>query len=631
MELISLLLATLFVAPPVPPEPDVEPGMAPGNYVDVDPLPFGAVARYGTLRYRGGFAGKVAFSRDGKSVLSAGADNNLHFWETDTGQLVRRYKAFSSYNHTFARSPDGEQVITGNCNEKELVLREIETGKVIRRLAGMKDFPGTLRFSPDGKFVAACETNAGSAVIWDKATGKELARLQMGRFGRAGQQAASTLAFSQDGKYIAVAGLEVMIFEVEGWKHVATLVGHSDHIYSIAFTPDNTRIVTGAVDRTLRVWDLATQKEIRRITNDISGWVATTRDGKTAIGNDKQGRLTAWNLETGKPSYLSSAKIPANGFTLSDDETRIASWTFSAVVVFDARTGRCLTPMPVPAHPPGMIAFSPNGKFLALTYGRPGPPDVRLWSFQSGQVSRQPKVTLELPSALRVSDGREVFLFGSSPETGFELWNLKTKKKTVLPKGDYSPVAVFAKNGSLYAGGRELIEWDTAANRIERRIPVTGGIWQLLLSADERVLMGGRYAAVTSWSTVTGKQLASLTFPRHDHLLALSADGKHFVTGGERSACLRNTSDGTIALDLAAKDSVAAAFSPDGRLIVLADGPGAFQLWDMKTRKKLRRINGHREMLVKLLFSADSRYLASVSNDTTILVWDVRKIAPGGK
>lgn len=130
MELISLLLATLFVAPPVLPEPDAEPGMGRDAYGD--PLPFGAVARYGTLRYRGGADGG-AFSRDGKTVISAGAGDNLHFWETDTGKFLRRYKAFTSHNHTFAISPDGKQVVTGNWNEKSVALRDLATGKVVLR------------------------------------------------------------------------------------------------------------------------------------------------------------------------------------------------------------------------------------------------------------------------------------------------------------------------------------------------------------------------------------------------------------------------------------------------------------------------------------------------------------------
>lgn len=640
MEVMSLLLATMFVAPPVI-EPNPEPGMGRDAYGDA--LPFGAVARYGTLRYRAGFPGCVAFSRDGKTILSGGAENKLHFWETDTGKLVREYEAFSSYNHQFAVSPDGRQLVTSNCNEKEVTLRDFGTGKVVRRLAGLKDYPGILRFSPDGKLVAACETNGGAAVVWDRTTGKELARLQMGRFGRPGQQAAYTLAFSPDGRYLAVADRELMVFEVAGWKHVATFQGHTDHICSIAFTPASDKVITGAMDWTLRVWDFASRKEIRRVANDISGSVAVTRDGKRAIAND-QGRLAAWDLETGRRVYRSEARIFANGLVLSDDGTRVVGATWSAVVVYDARTGRCLTPMPVPTYPFEAMAFSPNAKYLAFvpgalnafpsTAGLPAARDIHLWRYESGQVVRKSAARCERPSAIHIDERREISLFKSSPEVGFELWNLMSGKTTVYPKGGPASQAVFATDGTVYALGTDLVEWSPAGNRIARRIALPPNLAhsKLLLSADERVLLASHdnNGVAKSWSTITGKELSSVDFHKHDRAVAISADGKRFATANH-TACLRDVRTGNIVHDFGGEKAGSVSFSPDGCLIAVADPLRGIQLWDAKRLIRLRRLEGHRDVVRDLLFSPDSRYLASVSNDTTILVWDVRKIAPCGK
>ena len=100
MELMSLLLATLFVAPPVA-APDPEPGM--GRDAFGDALPFGAVARYGTIRYRAGGQRQVVFSRDGKTLLSDGVGGYLYLWATDTGKLIRRYKAFGPGGHASSR------------------------------------------------------------------------------------------------------------------------------------------------------------------------------------------------------------------------------------------------------------------------------------------------------------------------------------------------------------------------------------------------------------------------------------------------------------------------------------------------------------------------------------------------
>ncbi len=629
MELISLLLATLFVAPPVLAEPDPEPGMGRDAYSDA--LPFGAVARYGTLRYRGGFAGGVAFSRDGKTVISAGAGNNLHFWETDTGKLVRKYEAFSSYNPQFAVSPDRKLILTGNWNEHELSLRDLETGKIIRRLTGLKKFPGSLQFSPDGKIVAACDYHVGSAVVWNATTGKLLARLQMGRFGRSWQQEAFRLAFSRNGKYLAVGHREVMIFEVATWKHVSSLQGFDASIESIAFITDDSQVITGADDRTLRLWDRRTGKQIRRIAEGAHGSFIVTRDGKTVIGSDMQWRLTAWDVETGKKIYRASTDSFATGLTLSDDGTRIAGHYNQTVLAYDAQTGKCLTPMLEALTDPRMVAFSPNGKFLAIAYGGN---DYRLWNIQSGQVSRLPKMDIGVSWAIRVNEAQEVFVFGSMPKTGLETWNLTAKRRIAsLPNEEFFSHASFARDGRVYASSNELIEWNPWANRIEWRRPLVrkGASRNLLLSADDRILLTWGDGEVKSWSAVTGKELSNLTLDRRDHPLALSPDGKHFLTTGDSGTHLREMRAGESAHDFAAKQVRSAAFSPDGRLIAVSDGFGAIQIWDAKSMKRIRRISGHRDVVTNVLFSPDSRYLASVSIDTTVLVWDVRKVAPGGK
>src|SRR5690348_15056075 len=104
MSPLSLVLF-LTIAAPIPAD------LTPKHDAYSDPLPAGAIDRYGTLRYRGGSTSGAAFLADGKTIVSAGSDNHLYFWETETGKLVRRYEAFASYNPQFAVSPDGKQVV----------------------------------------------------------------------------------------------------------------------------------------------------------------------------------------------------------------------------------------------------------------------------------------------------------------------------------------------------------------------------------------------------------------------------------------------------------------------------------------------------------------------------------------
>ena len=452
------------------------------------------------------------------------------------------------------------------------------------------------------------------------------------------QQDAYTLAFSRDGKYVAVADVEVMIFEVKGWKHVATLRGHSDHVRGIAFTPDNSKLITGAWDGTLCVWDLTTRKELRRISDDVSGFVAVTRDGKTAIGDDKEGRLTAWNVETGKPLYRCDEKMFWRSlYSIGRRHPHRGLVTRSAVVVYDARTGKCLSPHARPDIPPANDRLLVEGQVPRPRLRRT-PNDIRLWEVASGMEVRRPGRKRDFRNGDSTSNEvREMLLLTReyAGRPAIEIWNLtKRKRVAVLPKrAEVPPVRSLRRTVWSTGQGKTFIEWNTPTDRVEWRIslPKDVAFPQLLLSADERVLLAWRDGRATSWSTITAKQLSSLPLSGNDRPMAISSDGKDFVSAGGPSTYLRNVRSGKVLLDFGGNQFRVAAFSPDGRLIAVSDHLGAVQLWDAKTRRRVRCIEGHRDVVTKLIFSPDGRHLASASSDTTILVWDVRKLAPGGK
>jgi hypothetical protein len=70
------------------------------------------------------------------------------------------------------------------------------------------------------------------------------------------------------------------------------------------------------------------------------------------------------------------------------------------------------------------------------------------------------------------------------------------------------------------------------------------------------------------------------------------------------------------------------AFSGDGRLLASADGQ-LVHLWEVATGKELRTFTGHRGEIRSLAFSQDGKRLASGSNDSTVLVWDLVVASPG--
>ena len=83
------------------------------------------------------------------------------------------------------------------------------------------------------------------------------------------------LSFSPDGSLLAAAGGmparygEIKIWELEKSQLLRTLEGHSDCIYSVAFSPDGRLLATSSYDRLVKIWDFEQGLEIRTIKGHI--------------------------------------------------------------------------------------------------------------------------------------------------------------------------------------------------------------------------------------------------------------------------------------------------------------------------------------------------------------------------
>jgi len=117
----------------------------------------------------------VAFSPDGKTVLSGSDDNTLKLWEVATGREIRTLTGHGNDVNSVAFSPDGKTVLSGSI-DKTLKLWEVATGREIRTLTGHEDKVTSVAFSPDGKKVLSGSWDR-TLKLWEVASGQLLATL----------------------------------------------------------------------------------------------------------------------------------------------------------------------------------------------------------------------------------------------------------------------------------------------------------------------------------------------------------------------------------------------------------------------------------------------------------------------
>jgi WD40 repeat protein len=662
--LLALILSLCFpVCAPGADGPSSQPANIgpPSRDSYGDPLPRGAVARFGTVRWR--HADEVmclAASPDGKLIASGGKDWCIRLWDAATGKEVRRIEAPAGFTDpewdpisivSLDFSPDGKTLVSG-ANDTTVRLWDLVTGKELRCLRGHKVRLCAVRFSPDGKLLASGDRD-GTLHLWDARTGKELRQLQGER------RVGSSPAFSPDGKTIA-AGLSrpdhgIMFWDPATGEELRHIGAHAGEVHGLAFSPDGRLLASGG-DGAVRLWEPSTGREVRRIEGEHGkcNVVAFSSDGKTLVAGCEDHTVRRWDVGTGqagavlgarrrlppRENRLEGAGVRAVVFS-ADGKTLASTAAEPTVHVWDLATGRDSTPGHGEA--PRLLAFALDGKSL-FSGGDDG--TLRRWDVTTAkELLRLPTGTPGSAWEHALSPGCDRVAFGNptdrvirlcDPATGRELRRLSDQRVRGPFRVAFSPDGRTLAS-SDHEGSVSL--WDTATGKQIRQIDDGSDTPKLIdFSPDGKLLAvaSGR-GTLSLWNVSTGQRVREFPhFGDPDHpketgfayYLAYSPDGRSVATGGGyRNSYLRlwdvETGKKRWAVEQVDLYLWCLAFSPDGRSLAAGTDNGPCRLWEVATGRERAKFVGHASYVMQVTFSPDGRALASGSADATILLWDV--------
>ena len=213
-------------------------------------------------------------------------------------------------------------------------------------------------------------------------------------------------------------------------------------------------------------------------------------------------------------------------------------------------------------------------------------------------------------------------------------------------RGSVNALVFSADGKQLFAAGGEAglfgeaRQWNTADGSLLRTLEGhRDAIYAVALSPDGKVLATGSYdQTIKLWDVATGKELRTLT--GHNGAifdLAFRADGKILASASaDRTVKLWDVASGSRrdTLGQSLKELYTVAFSPDGRRLAAGGVDNRIRVWEISekaeetTNPLLISKFAHEGSILKLVYSADGKWVGSTADDRSVKLWDAADLTP---
>lgn len=531
----------------------------------------------------------LAFSPNGKFLVTASEDATLKLWDPETGVEIRTLRGHTNIVTSLALSSDGTRIASASLDHT-LRVWDAATGQTVAVFRGPQPTAYLLKMTPDGNSLITAETVAAGSIlrIWDIKTGKQVRVLKRND-----------------------AAVSHIFFIGAGTMAVAEESGEDDS--------------TGA----LTTYDLQTGRMLQSRQDIVCGvsdngkWMAIDRS------TQKAREALIVDLAHDKPFAKLSGQVSRVVFSVNGEWLAYESVAGDTAVVRKTAGGTAHTIRGRGAEF-SMLALSPDGRWLASAGADFS---VHIWDVESGKLAHG-MAGQYTPSAVAFSpDGRRVVVNGGSTDLGsaLQVWDIERRGQVAAPRVKHAVTGlVFSKDGEYLAasGGGSVEIFDARSNGTVAKVDCsTGTAFYPSFSTGGKWVAANCSGVITVWSVAGSAEIFHFgsVSDVNNGPVVFSPDGRYLAAASESGVLIYDVGARKIVQSVTAGDpATAVAFSGSGELLAFAvrlrapkpeETQATLFMLDVRAHKKLWSSSATGQWVSVLKFTRDGRSLLAASGD----------------